>query len=91
MAKVLIQITEDDIRRGVPISADRCPMAHALRRATGYDWQVGVSCIWRNDSSGNVLAGSTTQLPKKAVQFVTAVDCHHPVHPLWFEMEIPDA
>ena len=90
MAKVLIQITDEDIRRGVPVSSENCPAARALRRATKQPWHVGCTCICLLDDKGATIAGSIAQLPKKAIEFIDDVDCSNAVHPLWFEMEIPD-
>ena len=90
MTKVLIQITDDDIRRGIPFNSDSCPVARALRRATKKPWHVGCTCICLIDDKGAVIAGSCTKMPKAAIDFIDDVDCMNTVHPLWFEMEIPD-
>lgn len=78
-----VQVTEDDIRNGVKSNIDRCPIARAIRRATGQGWIVGSICATIADSAGQ----RYIILPTCAKRFVFAFDNGMDVEPLDFEFD----
>ncbi|MGH9603676.1 MAG: hypothetical protein ACRD24_14955 [Terriglobales bacterium] len=90
MAKMLVQITADDIRRGAPVSSSGCPLALRLQALTGQDWRVSCSHAWLPGDRGMPKPGTSIKLPAAAIRFVADVDANRPANPVWFELEIPD-
>lgn len=71
-----IQVTAQDIKEGIPLSATRCPIARALRRVTGKIWAVHPSFNGLR-AHALVLYGDGPQpydLPKTAARFITRFD-----------------
>ncbi len=85
-----IEVTQDDIDHGVRRECDRCPIARALKRATGEAWDVGES----NDHQATTCRrggdrAKWLKLPDEATNFMFAFDNGFPVWPFSFEFD-PD-
>lgn len=79
-----IEVTQEDIDRGVPCDECNCPIAIALRRTTGETWDVTEhEAISRKDLA-------CIDLPRKAKDFIHAFDSSDftCAHPFTFEGEI---
>ncbi len=82
-----IEVTQDDIDHGTRGSCNTCPVARAIKRATGFHNLV---------SARNVLAynrerstrPTAVNLPIEALRFINDFDCHHPVQPFSFELDL---
>jgi hypothetical protein len=81
-----ITVTADDIARGTPCSAGRCPISRAVRRSlpdysgaiVGHDNVI----VWQG------VVYSRIPLPPAAQRFVKAFDQREPVEPFSFAVEI---
>lgn len=81
-----IQVTEEDVRVGLPMSGEECPVARAMQRATGETWTVSTRYAFlKRPDQGTV----TVRLPREVRQFTAAFDMDEPVAPL--EFEFPNA
>lgn len=84
--KLHIEVTQDDIDRGIPRSNCRCPIALAVKRTTKWRaFDVGSTYFYRKYK--------ITILPESARQFIDRFDDrgnHIPVKPFSFDIEIPD-
>lgn len=76
-----ITVSQDDIEQGQPLKGLSCPIALAIKRATGLEYVgVGVRQYWYKDLAGGVL-------PPEVTEFVKAFDSGKPVEPFTFELE----
>ena len=76
-----INVTQLDIQRGLPRLARKCPIARAIRRATGYHLKVSVT-------TGRIIRGRRkSDLPRLAQDFIRNFDQDRPVTPIAFELE----
>lgn len=88
-----------DIRGATRGSECDCPIARALNRRFGIDWQrlyrgVSVSGSGKGMAVArfNVLkAPLTIELPPEAVSFIKRFDCREFVEPITFVIEVPEA
>lgn len=86
-----IRVTRADIHlaeQGRPMGqwASSCPIARAIRRATGMECTVGTS-------SGHIYTPQgypSFTLPEEAKAFIHAFDHGSPVQPFVFDLEVPD-
>jgi hypothetical protein len=83
---VKVQVTAADIERGVAGDDCKCPVALAIRRATGIPTSVGDGVI--------VIDYATPQQveiwsPEDVAHFVEEFDLGHDVEPFEFELEYP--
>jgi hypothetical protein len=77
---VRVDVTAEDLRHGVPFSPLYCPVARAIRRATGEAWLVRAGWMRRED----VAIG----LPREASDAVKRFDMGKRVRPFSFEVEV---
>ncbi len=82
--KITIQVTEHDIRRGIPQSHNRCPVARALHRRTGRPWTTDGRDCWPFNEIGPYF-----RLPEEAELFIACFDSKYPVRPFSFEIDLP--
>lgn len=78
---VTVEVTAEDIARGVPQNLISCPIALALLRATGRDWIVYETFV---EDEGD----TKLPLPGPAVGFISDFDAGRPVRPFAFEVEL---
>ena len=79
--KQLIEVTQEHIDKGRVHDGFRCPVAAAVKEATGEKWQVAP--LWLRPARG----GPTVWAPRSVVAFVRRFDRGEPVKPFrfWFE------
>ena len=86
--KVLkVSATQDDIRNGVYMDCNRCPIALAVRRATGGRFcsaseQAILIDNWERGATGSY------RTPAEARRFIRAFDCGKPVGTFEFETKV---
>jgi len=78
---MLIEVTQDDIERGVVADCFRCPIANAVRDVLGPDAVVRVECDFMD------IGAKTVKLPIEAMKFIEAFDAEESVEPFSFEVE----
>lgn len=88
---MLIEVTKDDIDRGLPNDACLCPLALALKRTTGNTWQVGYS-----EAVCAIQPSVKFDLPPEAIEFVDRfdngpIDADDTLRPFKFEARFTDA
>lgn len=89
--KVLIRVTQDDIKQGTKGSCTGCPIALAIGRILNPNYYVTVGrssimlyavirffCEWRMEP------------PKEVSDFIVAFDKRQVVEPFEFEVDIPE-
>ena len=69
-----IEVTQEDIDRGLPRNCGHCPVALAVMRATGFE-EVYVSA-WSMQlyRKGSYVPGGSALTPKEAAGFIDAFD-----------------
>lgn len=85
---IKVQVTDDDIKKGIIRNCSQCPVANAIIRTTGIiAVSVGAysACIEYSD----VLAGYYT-LPDDATDRIRVFDYTGRMDPFEFELEIDD-
>lgn len=88
MKTIHIEVTQDDINRGIPKNACRCPIALAVRRTTGVECAVRPcgSYLHQNGSGIDVVSFA---LPDIASRFIKMFDEYGSVQPFSFDISIP--
>lgn len=92
----LIDVTAEDIARGIRRDCDSCPLALAIVRRCkqGAFVAVGTDTVhfYPNRSVTGRLAKEVVRLPQSAADFRMCFDVHGPdqVRPFQFEMHIPE-
>lgn len=81
-----IKVTQADIAAGDRQMCYACPVALALRRATGYDWWV--SRLRAVPYPGG-FGGRAVRLPRAASAFIADFDDGWPVAPFAFDLPDP--
>lgn len=84
---VTIDVTRDDIDQGVRTDCMQCPVARAIRRALGLDYDVSVGPSDMDLGQHTYLSVLT---PAHAAAFMGHFDAGHPVAPFRFELNVPD-
>ena len=74
-----VQVTEEDIAKGVPLKIHKCPVARAIARVVGKEVRVA--------NLSYSFDGSEFPLPSVAIDFIADFDIGRPVQP--FEFELP--
>lgn len=78
---VAVDVTADDIAKGVEGSCWLCPVARALRRAVGVRASTaGGACWYKADR---------TYLPNRVARWVARFDTGNPVRPFRFTVRVP--
>ena len=79
-----VEVTQEDINRGMPKVCDRCPIALAMRRAgCAFVYVEPHRVDWRRRG---ILSGKYSSLPSEATRFIMAFDNAEPVQPFTFEV-----
>lgn len=81
---IKIEVTQEDIDKGIQASCHLCPVAIAAQR-TIHDSQIQISssCLYKIQSF------YSCKLPTVVRQFICDFDCGNSVQPFTFEIEIP--
>jgi len=77
---MLIEVTEEDIEKGVAWDCSLCLIALALHRETGKKWEV-----FR--SSARTVDGQWIDLPTRAQKFIVVFDVGVNMNPFSFEVD----
>lgn len=88
MITLTVDVTEDDIAKGVRCDGSRCPLQRAISRA--YELPPGHSLYVRDESvliNGDNLGFITLPLPEKAIGFAKGFDSGLCMSALQFKME----
>jgi hypothetical protein len=80
--EIIIDVTEEDIREGIPSNFCWCPFALAANRAFGRPVEVGTKHL--------ALGDGYTHLPVEAIRFIAAFDAAEPVRPSTFTIRMED-
>lgn len=84
MRTLTINVTQEDIDKGIKESCFSCPVAKALRRVMSNSTYIRVG-------NPTVTVGScTTQLPIVASHFISKFDIDQPVSPFTFDLTLAD-
>ena len=83
-----IEVTQDDINRGIRHHTAQCPIALAVRRTCPDAGSVRVSSVVALFRSGDSRAYCWGVLPLIAWQFIEAFDERHEGEPFAFDLEI---
>ncbi len=83
---MLIEVTQNDIDEGRRGECELCPVARAIKRASGSH------CVYVDPTEvllgENVLEATWTKLPEEAAQFIEDYDNMQPVDPFSFNLNI---
>ena len=80
---VQIQVTAEDIAKGIPFDGDKCAIALAAKRVLGRRAYMG--CFYIHVSG---LSRKSYLLPRKAVEFRRQFDAEEVVQPIIFTVEL---
>lgn len=86
MKTITIQVTQEDIERGLRGDCAFCPIALSMRRSTGEFWAV-------TGRAATPYAGHWTDsvtLPQECEGFISAFDKGYVVSPFSFSIEVPE-
>ena len=83
MDVIRIEVTEDDIRKGIKFSAHSCPLALALKRALNHP------NAWIGPDSFGVADDSLGRTPPTAITFIKTFDGGNKVEPFVFWIPKP--
>jgi hypothetical protein len=86
MAKIIVHVTEEDIRNGTAKSRSKCPIANALQREHGWPYPR-VTYTGTHNAQGTYLNPVTFYvLPDEAIKFMDAFDADKGPSPITFTM-----
>lgn len=80
-----IEVTQEDIERGVPLNSCFCPIAFASSRAFHCQHSLVSQDYFRVLGVGK---NGRIMLPQPAIDFIAAFDAGKPVEPFSFEVEV---
>lgn len=85
---MIIEVTQEDINKGIPRQCALCPVALATKRASGRELQVTKNKILMFSNISGEKA-QWIQLPEKVVDFIQVYDTtRKKLKPFSFELEI---
>jgi hypothetical protein len=82
---MLIKVTQSHVDAGVPCDATNCPVALAIRTATGKKYLVGPDYVLPPRKR---YPNGAIRLPQKVRGFIERFDANHIVEPFKFELPI---
>ena len=88
---LLIEVTDEDIQEGVPISSQKCPIARAIYRKTGKTPSIGLSNIrldCKNVYTSYMDCSYNIPTTKSIIQFIRHYDTCHSVKPFSFKIDL---
>lgn len=87
-AELVIEVTADDIAKGVVGDGCRCPIALAVARQLGIEAAEGnlavMDCMVKVGYGDDYLWRDRYRLPIEAEEFIEAFDCQDEVQPFTF-------
>jgi hypothetical protein len=87
MPTLRVDVTEEDIREGTPSDTQRCAVARAFERASGFECEVDGACLYLGEGMPPLA------LPESARDFQARYDGpggRWQVLPFAFEVDVPD-
>lgn len=85
----IVEVTQEDISKGVPAQPFSCPIARAFMRGHGKRVSVGPEGIEIYQCAEGPLGEfKTFNLPSVAQEFVSRFDSRKPVEPFWFYLDV---
>lgn len=82
--RLTVHVTEKHIREGRRSNCDLCPVALALKDASGKPWNVGYCGAYPADCRSNAF------FPLEVTRFIRAFDAQISVEPFTFTLDLPD-
>ena len=86
---VVVSVTQEDIAAGEPCEALSCPVAIAIRRATGLRTYVDEDTIALGERYRGGPFVVSLPPPPEVTRFVDRFDHRRPVSPFTFTLELP--
>ena len=83
MATLTVEVTQADIDVGKPENCRLCPVALALKRATGMDWWVDTKFFAKQTFRNDFI-----KTPTRVAAFIRRFDRTHHGKPFHFRLEI---
>lgn len=80
--RVHVEVTATDIRRGKRLDRAACPVARAVRRATGRNWKVLNSRMY--------CGAAEVKTPPEVEKFIYCFDMRETVQPFAFDVDLPE-
>jgi hypothetical protein len=80
----LVEVLQEDIDSGIRSNCESCPVARAMRRATGKHYRPGLFSV-RKGFDKDIVAN----LPAEVTNFILAFDQGRTVQPFWFQIDLP--
>lgn len=87
MGLVRVKITQDHIIKGTRASCSNCPVALALRDATGIKWFVSQSYLGTVGCYNNI----EVKLPPRVSVFISSFDLGVHVEPFEFDVQLEES
>ncbi len=78
---MIIEVTREDINKGIKRNACHCPIARAIARHTGSQCAIGGDIYLSN-------SGKSCFIPEIAQIFISRFDAGEPVKPFKFDLPI---
>jgi len=82
--RIRVEVTALDIEEGIPSVSCRCPLARAIKRATG------LRKVWVFGDVVEFKQYKSAKLPRKCAEFVKAIDIGNWVKPFSFSFKLPE-
>lgn len=82
-----VTVTPDDIANGLRHRMGFCPVALALKRATGQDVRVGQGYWFVFHPHKPIRSGQLVYLSNDVTEWISQFDGHRHVRPIEFEIE----
>ena len=79
-----IEVTQEDIDKGVKENCVKCPVALSLRRLFPGEWEVDVG------DDAIYAGGNWYTPPDEAQEFIAKFDAGEPVAPFSFDVDLPE-
>jgi hypothetical protein len=89
MKTIRVEVTQEDISKGVVGNCRRCPLARAIGRLIGQKISVAVSLCYVSFWKGTRRLGPS-YLSREAYRFRSEFDCGEKVLPFSFPISIPE-
>ena len=84
MTRVLIKVTEEDIKKGIALRCMNCPIALAVNRSLVFSEKVSVGSRFCHTDKESI------PLSRSARRFIRRFDKQKPVKPFNFYLRLPE-
>ena len=83
---MIINVTQEHINIGKPLSPHYCPVSYALSEQVGGKWYIGN--VWADLTDGKGGCCKSIRLPQSCRTFIDYFDNHCTVEPFSFEVDL---